>query len=127
MFPSVAAPTAPRRSFRAAVANAADLMIAFFTLEGYGLNDLRRAPAQGPAIQPGARSGERRRSAGRDPAGDLGFAHAARSRSLGPGRRSRRPGATASREHFCSAPLLSNPGSGTTRPRYRSPHQDASH
>ncbi|MCW3011300.1 MAG: hypothetical protein JWO90_1704 [Solirubrobacterales bacterium] len=59
MFSPAPDPARPAtRSLRATVRNLADLTIAFMTLEGYGLDDLRRSPPERPHGQPGATTGD---------------------------------------------------------------------
>ena len=129
MFSPTPDPSRPAtRSLRAAIRNAADLAIAFVTLESYGLDDLRPArastadghpgstPADDAAARPGA-SGTRRAA----------VAHPHRT-TLRPQPRPGRPGTSPRREQLCLTPLRGT-GAPAAAPasRRRTAPQDAPH
>lgn len=150
MFPPAHDPSRPAvRSVRSAIRNAADLAIAFMTLEGYGLDDLRpaRIPRGGShpgspddaAASPSTSSGSRA-AAGRElpPAPrtqlassqqPLDVQHPRRS-GLRSSARSRRPGVVPASEQHCLTPLartgtVTDPVSPS--PRRRTAAQDTPH
>ena len=115
MFPSTRDPLLPpRRTFGAALLDAADLLVAFVTLESYGLADLRHAGASRPlAPEPPAAApadlGFERPAAGRLATGSLASDphRAGQSRHrIGPvASRRRRAGSVATREQLCLTPV----------------------
>lgn len=109
MFPFDRDPLPPsRRTLGAALADAADLLVAFVTLESYGLADLRPARA---AVVPEAVEVASRRS----PAGGNGVVSGDRGSDRGhrhtiPGTpRARRPGSVPTRPQPCRTPVADGP------------------
>lgn len=117
------------RSLRAALRNAADLAVAFMTLESYGLDDLRpgrstrpddltTGPADDAALRPGVFPDARAA------AGPSSHTH---RRELRAPSRTRRPGAVVLREQPCTTPLLAPDNTApvlTSPPRRRTALQD---
>ncbi len=118
MFPPAAEQdrSAPR-SLRAKLRNAADLAVAFMTLESYGLEDLLPARSLGPdahsgirdeaVVRPGPAPGVR---------AAVELAASAHRRELRTPARTRRPGTVAVREQPCTTPLSGTSTSGATAP-----------
>ena len=149
MFPTTPDNSRPAvRSVRSAIRNAADLAIAFMTLEGYGLDDLR--PARIPrshghpgtpddaAASPSISSGRRAAVGSELPLAPrtllaweqpLVPQHPHRSELRRPAR-SRRPGVVAVREQHCLAPLARTGAAAdpvSPSPRRRTAEQEAPH
>ena len=125
MFPP--APESGRsapRPLRVKLRNAADLAIAFMTLESYGLDDLRPARFSGADGPFGAPVDDAATHPGEAPdaraAAGTTLAHSHR-RELRAHSRARRPGTVVLREQPCTTPLA---GSTTVVPRRRTAPQD---
>jgi len=118
------------RSVRIQIRAAADLAIAFVTLESYGLDDLRHACSSSAPSRFGATTGDAtpapsirtpRRATAR-------VEHAMDARRPAPRdhARARRPGAIARRTQLCLAPVEQTPGAGAAAPRRRTAPRGAS-
>jgi hypothetical protein len=108
MFPSVDAPSEPpRRTLRAALRHAAELTVAFATLESYTLADLRRRPSElkveaaaTPSTVAGLKPGPSAAGPSSGPA-----THPHRRAPLADRTLPRRPGTITPREQLCHTPL----------------------
>lgn len=150
MFPSTSDPAdSTTRFLRSAVRNAADLVIAFMTLDSYGLDDLR--PSAPPSTNGDFATPTDKATARPDPS-PIDPSVAGRERAPGqrdmlvqeprpgrqhphrhdlrPPRRPGRPGASAAREQLCLTPLPSTRvqrPADSPQPRPSTAPQEASH
>ena len=129
MFSSTPDPTrSVPRSLRAALRNAADLAVAFVTLEGYGLDDLRPGRPSSSDVHTGESTDDAAARPGApwaEPAAvDPKHPH---RRSLRTHPRERRPGIAPRAEELCTTPLHSSEPLHAARApsRRRTTSQDA--
>lgn len=138
MFPYSPDPSGATHSLRSAIRHAADLVIAFMTLESYGLEDLERssaASARGNVASLTDNATARpdpspidRAVAGpdfpleqREIAQELTPSWHPHRHELRPPKRSGRPGASTAREQLCLMPIQ---GAGAQRPARTRDHRD---